>query len=659
MTSQSGCPQCDRFRVRGDKFCGGCGAALSSDVILWGASNDQFARRYTVDDVAGFWTKRLTVADNQIALVFAGGKLQSEVRGGSVDMGGLKRRILSLGRAERMTAIVMRDGPMAMEFSLERAATADDMTVRVTSQARVQVRNPLVLYRNVLSGQDELTVGELRQALYPLISSELSRAIRTATLDQLASGVDALRAVESRLPRLLDDALEPLGLEAVQVRLLEVHHPRLEELRAGREGRHFDEVAEEDAIAGEDRQFGRDRQTAAQGLRREEAETVDDVRRRNDVRREAERLIIEGKMAHIANEEDLAEFLAQVDKQGVLREQDVFELKRGAAEANEDQDLARQHLLATLQSQRRHELTMLDAQQGGELAQFELEGEQRLDTLRTQHGMTTERAMVEHKIALEGMAQAFAREQAVAGARTQDEVERIEHERDMQEIADGISAKRMLDEAKAARLQREQDIALGGRRQIMEMDQDAADREHARELAKLHEMAELSTEALVAISGSGQGQILAELKRTETLAGLSEEQILAMAAERSDTVAQAFVERFKAEGAAGGVEMMQRMYERMLAEKDAAAASSRQDAQQHAEQMQRLSEEAMRMMRDTATSAGGRGETVIVGAGGATAVGGQSQAPSEPERVMVCPNCHAEVEEGVKHCTNCGHQFFQ
>lgn len=659
MSGQAGCPQCDRFRARGDRFCGGCGAPLSSDVILWGASNDQFARRYTVDDVAGFWTKRLTVADNQIALVFAGGKLQSEVRGGSVDMGGLKRRILSLGRAERMTAIVMRDGPMAMEFSLERAATADDMTVRVTSQARIQVRNPLVLYGNVLSGQDELTVGELRRALYPLISSELSRAIRTATLDQLASGVDALRAVESRLPRLLADALEPLGLEAVQVRLLEVYHPRLEELRAGREDRHFDEVAEEDAIGAEDRQFGRDRQTAAQGLRREEAETVDDVRRRNDIRREAERLIIEGKMAHIANEEDLAEFLAQVDKQGVLREQDVFELKRGVAEANEDQHLVRQHLLATLQSQRRHELTMLDARQSGELALFELEGEQRLDTLRTQHGMTTERAMVEHKIALQKMMRAAAREDGVGDAEAEARKREIERREDEEDLAAALAAKERMQELKAKRLQREQDIALGGRRQIMEMDQDAADRAHARELAKLQAMAELSTEALIAISGPEQGQILAEISRTEALAGLSQEQILAMAAERSDTVAQAFVERFRAEGAAGGLEMMQRMYERMLAEKDTAAASSREDAQQHAEQMQRLSEEAMRMMRDTATSAGGRGETVIVGAGGATAVRGQQQVPSEPERVMVCPDCHVEGEVGLKHCPNCGHKFFE
>ncbi len=657
MANQAGCTHCDRFRAQGANFCGVCGRPLGDDSLFWGAGKGEFARRYTVDDVPGFWSKRLTVADNQIALVFAGDKLQGEVRGGSVDLGGLRRRIMSLGRAERMTAVVMQDGPVTMPFTIPEARTADDMRVQAVCRIAALVSNALVLYRNALANRDTVTDAELRGAMFPLISSEVERAIRELTLDQLAAGPDALRALEARLPRALDDALAPFGLEVTQVRVLNVNHKQLDELHNLWEQERIEELADEHALDAEDRGYVRERRRSAQDLRREQAETVEDVRARNEIRREAERLIIEGKMAHITNEEDFAEFLAEVDKQKLLREQDVLELRRRYAEANQDHDLERQHVLETLQSQRRHELTMLGAEQQAELARFELEQEIDLDTLRTEHGLTTERSVVEHKLALEQMARTVAREEGVADAEAGARVREIEHEADVRELGDLVSIKRMQDEAKAARIQREQDIAIDGETQRAELAEQQAGRAHARELERMRAMAELSTEALIAITGPEQAEMLAELKRTETLAGLSEEQILAMAAERSPEVAQAFVERFRAEGEASGTEMMQEMYERMLAEKDAAMTGSREDAQEHSRQMQRLAEEAMRAMRDTAGSAG-RGETIVMGAGGATTIGGQQPA-SESQRITVCPNCHVDVEEGVKHCPNCGHKFFE
>lgn len=59
-------------------------------------------------------------------------------------------------------------------------------------------------------------------------------------------------------------------------------------------------------------------------------------------------------------------------------------------------------------------------------------------------------------------------------------------------------------------------------------------------------LCELSAEALVAVSGLEQALLLAELRRTDILKGLSEEQILALAAEKSPAVLRAFQERFEA-----------------------------------------------------------------------------------------------------------------
>ena len=98
------------------------------------------------------------------------------------------------------------------------------------------------------------------------------------------------------------------------------------------------------------------------------------------------------------------------------------------------------------------------------------------------------------------------------------------------------------------------------------------EREHLRktqestqefELRRLSEIGKLGPEALISISGVEQGRVLADLKKSEALKGMSEEQILAMAAENSPEVAKAFQEKYRAIAEGRTSVEVKEMYERL------------------------------------------------------------------------------------------------
>jgi hypothetical protein len=85
-------------------------------------------------------------------------------------------------------------------------------------------------------------------------------------------------------------------------------------------------------------------------------------------------------------------------------------------------------------------------------------------------------------------------------------------------------------------------------RQMLDLERRAQEQQH--ELARMKAMGELSAEALIALAPVQQAQILAELRRTEQLKNLSEDQILALAVERNPAVVELL--KAKADAAAEG-----------------------------------------------------------------------------------------------------------
>jgi hypothetical protein len=191
----------------------------------------------------------------------------------------------------------------------------------------------------------------------------------------------------------------------------------------------------------------------------------------------------------------------------------------------------------------------------------------------------------------------------------------------------------------------EQTRRLQQQRQSAEITQDMADRQARRELEKVRVLSEVD-----------QARLAADLRRTEALKGFSEDQIVALMAEKSPHVAAALAERYKAQAHAqvtmnaetkalyerllaskeGEADRQERFAERALESVERAGASAVDRERRHAEDVQRMASQSADRVADVA-SAKARGSGSHAGRG--------------------CPKCRAAVPAGAKFCENCGHSM--
>jgi hypothetical protein len=197
------------------------------------------------------------------------------------------------------------------------------------------------------------------------------------------------------------------------------------------------------------------------------------------------------------------------------------------------------------------------------------------------------------------------------------------------------------------RAEEEKDLELGLKalerlKEIKRRDELERKRaEHQMELERMEKMTQFSVEALIAATGPEQARLLAELKRTEILSGLSEEQILALAAEKSPEVAKAFQEKFRSLSAGE----LRGLYEKLL---DARRVSDERAGEILWEVLDKVVEALGRK--------GGSGPTVVVtGQGGPTVIPGSGIPAGE---VQICRRCHAKSPVGTRYCPNCGESFY-
>jgi hypothetical protein len=265
-----------------------------------------------------------------------------------------------------------------------------------------------------------------------------------------------------------------------------------------------------------------------------------------------------------------------------------------------------------------------------------------------------------------------------------------EDEDDMKLAADAVDLLAKMKQNKlsveetARRIAREDELTRAAAAHQQELDRIAQARlteaqKQAHELALLKARADISAEALISLSGPEQAKVIADLKRTETMKGMTDEQVLYMVAERSPQVAQALTERFKAlqeqpKVAEAQLTEVRTLYDRMLAD---IQQNREKDAELHTrteDRFQQMFTQALDSQRtgmvDIARATGGpapaaSGPVIVMNpATGQPQViqttGGVPQVSGAPAgEVQICPRCRVKSPVGEKYCSNCGFNFYQ
>lgn len=637
------CPRCKVSVPAGSRFCTSCGTAMLSDdqVVMgnrWARRADDFATRLEMSDLSASLKRGIAVDEGTRGLLFQHGALVGILEPGLHTLETVVDRLNSLVTTSPCSVVLVDGSSVDLRLNAAGLRTSDDQEVSATLQIVVALHDAKSFFNNLMKGAQRLTTAELSQQLTQQTLSILQAIVLDCTATELYGNRELADRIEDELRAHLMHTLVRYGLQFDTVEFVSFG------------GTAFDEIRRErgETLAGEAR--------------------FDVQQRRSALNRKFDELLTDERMKDIQNQADFDDFVKQVEQESgikeLLRTQEREELWRQYNEKKEDHSLARAHVLATLKWQQKreqlagelhyqrdllamqHELD--DAERAHRSRKLDDEQQSELGRLQRDHNAELRRLDDKRKSDLAHDAAKFDRDfeqtqkEADLGIALQEKWENIKHQRGVNDIERTLFQQR-------------------GEQEIRQADDDG---DHRRQIERLQTLSSMSVEALIAASPTDQAQILASLKETEALKGLSEEQILARAAADSPEVAKAFAEKFRNVGAQESQQQMQQMYERML-EQHAQHAHQTTAAQQESTRMLKdLMETALKTQRDTsvATAQGsaGRGPSVIyppAGSGPATVFGG-SQSPQHPGTPGVnCPECRQQTHNGAAFCGRCGYRF--
>lgn len=762
------CPHCGTPVAANAKFCPSCGRQLGGqrgpDVrgSVWRKSPDEFAVRVEPADLRGTLYKELEVQPGQQVVLLVDGRADELRQGpGRYTVDSLFEKLLTLGAGRHVTGLLVDGGYVSLEFQVPDIATRDDYQVSARCVVGVQVANPVAFFSNVMKSERSVKVADLRGFLFDEVRDALQDVIGGQDLRGLATGLALRDRLADAVDVYLNNTLTTSGLSFGGVRTVEIQHPRLEALcKQWEEIRLARDEAEADRTQARERKLAEVKKReelweaqvqADEQETREQRAQVRTYEDRAQVWEQTRRAILSEEMNQVRTKEDLADFLATINKRQVLRQEEIDVLAEEFDQRKEDRDKARAHTAYLAELERdynrkqaelvwRTDFTLEEMASGLKVEQQRLADEGLLDGKRWDNDMAAlvrgaERAEWDRAETLKAdlfrrktETNEFGHQSALATAKTEldakltairgdsrrSEAEkdaasqlaiadyevkraRILHEEQMrqgreEDKADMQTASEALEllakmkqnklsvEETARRIAREDELTRADAALQADLARKEAERLDkaqalAHELAMFQARGQMSAEALMSLSGPDQARAIADLKKTDAMKGMSDEQVYAMMAAQSPAVAQALAERFKAAAARPAeVDAQTRaLYERMLAdiqrdkEKDAELRTRTED------RFQQMFTQALDSQRtgmvDIARATSGQapapsgpvvimnpatGQPQVIQTGGAGV-----QVSGATGEVQACPRCRVKSPVGEKYCANCGFNFYQ
>jgi hypothetical protein len=695
------CGACDTEN-RGDaSFCKECGQDLSATAAprmqnnRWSRHDQDFAVRITADDLHGLLKRGLIIDPGTNALLVDKGVVVGTVPPGEYTIDSLGGRIknwFSGKIPESITALLVEITQTEFEFNLGGIFTSDPLRIGASIRLQVQVEQPGKFLINMLKGRERIAKEDLRKYLYPEVVQAAERWIRQHSMQDLADDFK----LKDKFGLLLDETLKntfgQLGLAFLNIRVLDLNFEHIDHIK-GIRSKYALQVTEAEAEAAGQKTFTDAKHELDLIKLAEETQEIELDERRVELHQRIRMAVMSDRMSEVSSTAEFDEFMHDMDYDKLLREKERAELLQIWKEESEDHQRGQEFLIAKLDIERQFELDTIRLKQRTDLSEADLQAELRLERLRAgkQFEIKSTRLDYEHK---QRRAQLEFETDMANSRRHQDELEHNvglaarsdDHVQEMQEMNDelemGLKSLRGMKQVRADAektqwvLEREKlefEWQKEEQRLEMELQRERIQMDH--ELNRLDKLGELGAEALIAASGSEQGRILADLKKTEALQGMSEDQILALAAKDSPEVARALQEKFRAIAEGQASQESAELYERLLAERDASLQRTQDDADKRVKDVseawdtssgraQKTAERALDRVAETAQAFArnpsdskviitgtGTGESHVISSDG-DAVRSQGSTVRKS-----CPTCGKFVDDDSRHCEHCGHKF--
>jgi hypothetical protein len=681
--------------------------------VIWSRNPADFATRIDHNDVSGLGSSDIAIEMGTNALLLTDGALRGVAAPGRYTLTTLGERlnaVVALKAARQVSAVVIDTNEVDLVCRIENARAKDGLTlgVELTLAVRLPAWDPqgrprvVDFFTNLMKDRKRYSLEDLRDYLIPEIADAAGEYLRNYELKDIDSGLAKKEALGEAILAHLERTLQATGLEFRRVRAIRVFHTRYDAIRKQNEDLELQVSEAQAKLEGRRRLYDVAKAQDLQALA-QESDQVGIFEKRAAVNERMRKALSEDKMSEIRSEEDFKIFLARVDYDNILREEERAKLLEEFRNARADRIRAREHILAVADIEGRYELEMLRLKrtQGLSAAEFEFQAAQARDKAKFETDLALQRVNAE--LAIRKAKEDFEREsasiaaadartrqlqaekdtieKALTTARTKSEIADLERQEDEKDAELGM---RMLERMKAIRrhddfereirrrqtAREELEDRLVERKAVFEQEQARIAQEYRFKIDYAAKLGEIGgKDALIALAEGGSGQLLKELAETREYRGMSPEQLEMLMSAKSGAMAQALLEKYKAQANQGqGLSQEQtKLYERLV-QVTQETARREADAMRDAMRDQRsMAENLGGMIRDVGLGRPGQTQPppIIVTGGGmafpstpaASTPGAPSPAKS-PAEVWVCPKCQHKSKPGVKFCANCGHKYY-
>ena len=648
------CAKCGAELTPGKKFCGKCGTpvaaapsaekeaemVMSAGFVHWNILPGQLAAKVDEQDLAAYKDiKGFVVQEGIKALFFADGALVGELPGGKYpfkDMGveekkGLKKffaniaaffkgkQASALADAASIIIVLMRDAEFPMVFvekDMPTAGIRSDVAVHIMAK----ITNIIQFYRDQLLDKKFVSFEKLAEAIRPSIRTLLEDVVTGVDAASISSNAQMRESILDSLKLNISSIFPYISVERV-IRL-SGSNEELEELRKMEEELYISEK-ELEQLSKRNNFLNRLNDEKLQQQLREAQTQADFVAAMNKIDEQnqltedekakfADMLYWQRKLREATSKDEGEAALAQLEKNGLLRAEELDVLKSDIEQRKKLKDLS----------------------DGQALAMLTLQNNMALDKQKLQWEIEIGNERIKNTLERQRMQDAYA-----------DERRKAEMAMDKEEQ---LTQLELLRQAQALRQERED------AEHKRKMEEEAAARSHEQTMTEMEQKHE------------------EEMRRM--FQNMSAEQIMAANPDISEAAANALAEKFKSQNAQAQVDMankhsediqrimqenaaqqnatMQQMMQMMgtmfagqQARKDAEIADIRKDANAHQDRMENI-------IKTQATAAYGA-------AGKIYAKAPEKEKPANNSRkdAFSCPSCGAEIEEGSSFCGECGNSL--
>lgn len=462
------CNKCGAAIPADAKFCPGCGNDIRPSRLgkMVGSNEEDFTRnrewkrkpgvfatKFEVEDLRGILKKTVAVAEGTRALLFQGGAYVGDLTPGHYSLGNILETKLPLNLDDRATVVLVDDGIIALEFSLNRdqVRTADSIPVGISGTLTLRNTDSKKFIDNLLKGKSRILVSDLEADLTYDIQSIAHATLSKYTMDELYGNHTVKEEIEEQVKEHVAPTLTSYGFFVERLRFVRCDETDWKEIIEKR------------------------------GIRTKKiTETALDI----DTERHLRNLLSDERMNILSTEDSVEAFVHELEKTGLIRASEMQDVKIELINNREDREYIRSIVREKAEQMHRHDLS--DADLGHALSK---------DSQKQAHEINTDDAKREH-------------EDKWAGR---------EHTRDVREMEDLIGMKRQMDRAKLEREEGFQKIQHGDRDKEAEIEgirlsnrtnasaealltmTDGDTAQHLTELEKMKRAAALDADQIVAL----------------------------------------------------------------------------------------------------------------------------------------------------------------